>query len=234
MGRIKTFIDGFDAHLGGGIPEGHIVLLCGTPGTMKSTVGYYILWHNAKERGLKGSYISLEQDEPGLVSQMDALGMKREEVREKMGVLDVGRLRRETKDFGWKKGKMDIIKTLIEEEKKRLKFDLMVLDSLNIQELMSPGEDKRIDIFDFFGWLKELKCTSLVISEMLIEDREFGRHGAGFLSDGIFLLSLDRVDEIHRRRRITCMKMRGTAHSTDSFALILKDGRLIATEAILE
>lgn len=234
MGRIKTFIDGFDAHLGGGVPEGHVVLLCGTPGTMKSTVAYYILYHNARERGMKGAYISLEQDEASLVAQMDGLGLKREEVKDKFAVVDVGRLRRETKDFGWKKGKMDIIKTLIEEEKKRSKFELMVLDSLNIQELISPGEDKRLELFDFLAWLRDLKATHLVISEMLIDDREFGRHGAGFLADGIILLSLDRVDEIHRRRRITCVKMRGAHHSTDSFALIFKDGRLMATEVILD
>jgi KaiC/GvpD/RAD55 family RecA-like ATPase len=32
--RIKTFIEGFDRILEGGIPQGHIVLVSGTPGTM--------------------------------------------------------------------------------------------------------------------------------------------------------------------------------------------------------
>src|SRR3989304_8165921 len=36
--RVRTYIQGFDEKLSGGIPEGSIVLLCGEPGTMKSTL----------------------------------------------------------------------------------------------------------------------------------------------------------------------------------------------------
>ena len=36
--RLKTYIEGFDRALEGGIPQGHIVLMAGTPGTMKSSL----------------------------------------------------------------------------------------------------------------------------------------------------------------------------------------------------
>jgi len=45
--RVRTFIHGFDEKLGGGIPEGAIVLLTGEPGTMKSTIAFNILYQNA-------------------------------------------------------------------------------------------------------------------------------------------------------------------------------------------
>ena len=35
---VKTYIKGFDEKLGGGIPEGSVVLVVGEPGTMKSSV----------------------------------------------------------------------------------------------------------------------------------------------------------------------------------------------------
>ena len=46
---IKTYIKGFDDKLGGGIPEGSVVLLVGEPGTMKSSVAFNVLFYNAIE-----------------------------------------------------------------------------------------------------------------------------------------------------------------------------------------
>jgi len=40
---IKTFVRGFDEEIGGGIPQGHVVLVAGPPGTMKSSLAYSIL-----------------------------------------------------------------------------------------------------------------------------------------------------------------------------------------------
>src|SRR3989449_11456438 len=78
MGRmediIPTRIDGLDQLLGGGIPRGHLVLVCGTPGTMKSTLCYTTMYNNAVH-GQKGLYISLEQDGEHLRGSMAKLGM---------------------------------------------------------------------------------------------------------------------------------------------------------------
>jgi len=43
MKRIPTNVDGLDEVLGGGIPEGNIVLLSGAPGTMKTSLSYHVL-----------------------------------------------------------------------------------------------------------------------------------------------------------------------------------------------
>ena len=42
--RIRTFIHGFDEKMSGGIPQGHVVLLAGEPGTMKSTIAFNIIY----------------------------------------------------------------------------------------------------------------------------------------------------------------------------------------------
>src|SRR2546425_52022 len=45
---VKTHIRGFDEDvLRGGIPQGHVVLVRGASGTMKSSLAYYVLYHNA-------------------------------------------------------------------------------------------------------------------------------------------------------------------------------------------
>ena len=46
MDRLKTYVEGFDDALGGGIPRGSIVLVAGTPGTMKTALTFSILYEN--------------------------------------------------------------------------------------------------------------------------------------------------------------------------------------------
>src|SRR5256712_321228 len=79
--KISTYIEGLDDVLGGGFPVGHVVLLSGLPGTMKSTLSYAILHGNARERGAKCLYVSLEQTRKSLEAQMAAMGFDVEAVR---------------------------------------------------------------------------------------------------------------------------------------------------------
>ena len=72
--RIPTFVDGLDAVLDGGIPQGHIIMVRGQPGTMKSTLTYHILHSNAAKDGLSGAYVSLEQSEQSFTDHIRQLG----------------------------------------------------------------------------------------------------------------------------------------------------------------
>src|SRR5213078_1175279 len=58
MKRIPTKMEGLDDVLGGGIPDGSIVLVSGAPGTMKTSLTYHILHANALDR-VRGLYVSL-------------------------------------------------------------------------------------------------------------------------------------------------------------------------------
>ena len=70
MDRVKTYVEGFDDVLGGGIPRGSIVLVAGTPGTMKTAMTFSILYENVKA-GSKALYISLEESQDDM---RDAMG----------------------------------------------------------------------------------------------------------------------------------------------------------------
>jgi len=70
---LKSGIDNFDTALGGGIPEGHIVLVYGSAGTMKSSVCFNILFNEIMS-GKRGVYISIEQNSLSLLKQMVSLG----------------------------------------------------------------------------------------------------------------------------------------------------------------
>ena len=52
----KLYIDGLDEKMDQGIPDKHVVMLAGTPGSMKSSFAYHFLYQNAKKDGVKGMY----------------------------------------------------------------------------------------------------------------------------------------------------------------------------------
>src|SRR3989442_10708391 len=59
-GRIRTFVAGFDEALEGGIPKGHVVVLGGPSGTMKTSLGLNLVHPNRLD-GVRRLYVSLEE-----------------------------------------------------------------------------------------------------------------------------------------------------------------------------
>ena len=93
MKRIQTKMEGLDEVLGGGIPEGSVVLVSGAPGTMKTSLTYHILHANALA-GVRGLYVSLEQSRASLVDHTEGLGYRLEDADGKLSILDLGTLRK--------------------------------------------------------------------------------------------------------------------------------------------
>ena len=72
--RVETGIEGLDKALGGGIPQGNLVLVSGGAGTGKSTLAMQYLVNGAKLFGEKGLYVSTEQTEEELKKQASTYG----------------------------------------------------------------------------------------------------------------------------------------------------------------
>ena len=99
---------------------------------------------------------------------------------------------------------------------------------------MARFENPREDLFQLFEWLRDLKATTILISEMKPGSEDFGKFGEEFLSDGIIHLKMERVGDANIQRRIRCVKMRGTNHSPNYYTLIFQNGILQATRIIAE
>src|SRR3989304_5158841 len=95
--RIRTYVRGLDEQLAGGIPAGHVVLLAGKPGTMKSSICFNMLYNNAKNDGRGGVYVTLEQSRESLLANMAGLGMDATGVEKKVSVLDPSPIRKKLK-----------------------------------------------------------------------------------------------------------------------------------------
>ena len=59
--RIPTHIEGLDENMQGGIPQGHICLVAGASGAMKSSLTFSMLYNAVLYGETSGIYITLEQ-----------------------------------------------------------------------------------------------------------------------------------------------------------------------------
>src|SRR5574340_1358521 len=226
--RIRTFIHGFDEKLGGGIPPGSVVLLAGEPGTMKSTVAFSILYRNALHDGRTGPHISLEQGRDSLPRHLTSMGLSPKDVEAKVSIVDLGMIRRNLDGMA-ERAWIDIFKMYALNLRRSLEYEILVVDSLPVLEVMSHFESPREDLFRLFEWFRDLKATTILIAEMKPGSEDFGQYGEEFLSDGIIHLKMERVDDANIQRRIRCVKLRGANHSPNYYTLIFQDGLLQAT-----
>ena len=237
MRFFRTYVEGFDEALDGGIPEGHVVLLSGPPGTMKSSLAYNILWRNAVEEGIPGMYVTLEQGKTSLEFQMGRMGLDPAKA-DGVKIQDLSRIRRGLEEmrgtarFGAPAEKpwLDVLKNHLEDVRQSTPFDLLVLDSLPVLEIIAGLRERRITLFHFFGWLKSLNATSFIVSETVPELTSV--KDEDFLADGVIHLTMERVGDIDVYRRIRCLKMRGVDHSANIFTLEFGNGRFRATQVI--
>ncbi len=231
--RIRTFIHGFDEKLGGGIPPGSVVLLAGEPGTMKSTIAFSILYQNALRDGRAGTYLSLEQGRDSLTRHLVGMGLSPKDVEAKASIVDLGMIRRNLDGMA-QRAWIDIFKMYASNLKRTMDYEILVVDSLPVLEVMARFENPREDLFQLFEWVRDLKATTILISEMKPGSEDFGKFGEEFLSDGIIHLKMERVDDANIQRRIRCVKMRGTNHSPNYYTLNFQNGILQATRVLAE
>ena len=230
---IPTAVEGLDERLGGGIPRGHIVLVSGPPGSLKSSLVYRILYEACRDTGARTLYLSMEQSRKSLQNQMARLGM----VNELAGfnVIDVRGLRRELEAMGEKPHWILGLRRQLARYREELGCELLAIDSLDALYALTPFENPRNEIFQFFEELRDLNVTAFLVSEMPADRKTFGHYDVEeFLADGIIHLRIKEVEvglTTSVRRFLAVIKMRGVAHDMDYYPLIVEHGRFaIVTE----
>ncbi len=249
--RIPMYIQGLDENIEGGIPEKHIVLICGSAGTMKSSITFNVLYNEALV-GKTGIYISLEQSYGSLVEHIDNMGYdlsrinmihinelqslipKLQEYKNSdkgnLIIIDLGCIRKEIKDvkIAGNRSWMNVIKNIVLKTKQVLPSELLVIDSLSALYVLSKFENPRIELFFIFEFLRDTGMTSYLISEMPLDGSKYSEYEVeDYLSDGIVFLSLSKL----RRtvvREIRVVKLRATAANNDVFSLEFQNAQFHA------
>jgi len=231
--RLRTFVEGLDEALDGGVPWGHVVLVQGMPGTMKSSLGFSVLLHNAREAGLHGLYLSLEERAESLLKQMASLGLPLKVTRGSLVFIDP----KGAKDlFAERHDWIASLERALAAIKKEKGLDLIVIDSLEALEVLAKFKDRRREMYRLFEWLRDLGITSFVITERpdwVIGGQVLqGRWDEDFLADGVVQVRLHMVSDLDVQRRIRILKMRGTRHATGYLAFVLDEGRFKVMQAL--
>lgn len=247
--RIPLHIEGMDEQIEGGIPEGHVCLMAGKSGTMKSSTSFNVIYNEVK-RGKNALYLSLEQSITSLLNHTIGMGFDLsainiiilsdiskldkciEAAKSNKGSLilsDVAAIRKELgdiKSMGPQADWLNAMKNIVKKLSDGKVCDLFVLDSLSALYALSKIKNPRAELFYVFEFLRDLNLTSFLITEMFGE--QFGEYGVeDYLSDGIIQFAMVR-DGRKVRREVNIVKMRATKTNNDVYILDYKNQKFRA------
>jgi KaiC domain protein len=206
---VKTGIGGLDEMLGGGVPEGHIVALLGSCGTGKTTLSMQFIW-NGLQKGEKGVFISLEEDEKAVTSSALSYGW---DIKPFLENSTLTLVKLEPADA---KNTVNRIKSELPEFIRTQGVKRVVFDSVSLLSMMFDSDsEKRSTLFNLCGQIKGSGATAMFTAEVKDDNPSVSRDGlVEYVADGVVLLqyreSADSSD-VHLSLRI--VKMRRTKHS---------------------
>jgi len=221
IGKVPTGIKGLDDMLGGGLPVGRSILVCGGPGSGKTIFGTQFLYSGAAEYGEPGLYVSLDESPTHLKQDVASFGWNIEEfeMQKKLVILDaspiraipgqvkIGNLNIGKRDFSML-SLIEIIKTRVQE------FDVkrVVIDPITTFAVQYPNAyERRNAVLDLIQAVTNLGTTNLMISELRATALERQIQAEEFLSHGVIVFhTISKDGEIVRAVQIE--KMRGLSH----------------------
>ena len=217
LDRIPTYVVGLDEHMQGGIPKGHIVLIAGVSGSMKSSIGFASLYNAVLEGRTSGIYVTMEQGKESLATHMAGMGMDVDDarVRSHIAIIDLADLRVQLDNQGVTQS-VDWMGQLIKQlanYRDSIGFEVVVFDSLGAFFTLTKMENPRDEVFRFFEAIRRMGLTGMIICEMMGEMKnQFGEFGIeDYLSDGVIHVTMERsADEV--QRKLAVVKMRHTRH----------------------
>ena len=215
--RIPTNILGLDESMEGGIPQGHIVIVAGASGAMKSSVTFSQLYNAVLYGETSGIYVTLEQGKDSLRAHTSNMGMNVDDarVRNRIAIIDLADLRVQLDEQGMS-NRIDWMGQLIKQltsYRQSIGFEILVFDSLGAFFTLTKMENPRDEIFRLFEAVRRLELTSFFICEMTgVDHKQFGEYGVeDYLSDGVIHLVMERNgDDVNRK--LSVVKMRHTNH----------------------
>jgi KaiC/GvpD/RAD55 family RecA-like ATPase len=210
---FRDAIDGLENVLETEVPKKSIILVTGTPGSLKSGFTYNTFSSYLKDSDECGIYVTLEESTESHLRNMESLGI---DIPENLFISDHTDIRKRFEDD--KKLKPDLLRLIegvvtyyISERKEKL--TCFALDSLNALYSLVETSDLRIKLYHFFQFLRNNNLTSIVISEI----PEFSQTAQLHASEGFLVDGLIRMGEVETQQDIMLYlqvkKMRATVHS---------------------
>ena len=220
IGRTLTGIPGLDEILGGGIPQGRVVLLVGGPGAGKTILATQFLVNGAKNYGEKSAFVSLDESKQHYCSEMAKFGwdIAKLEQERKFAFVDASPIR--TIPGEVKIGKMTIGKkdfsllSLIEGIKsgvKTIDATRIVIDPIASLVFQFPDViQRRNAVLDLVEALVETGGTCMLTTELRVPGIDRAVQLEDYLAHGVIVLQTVQVGR-SIVRSLQVEKMRETA-----------------------
>lgn len=216
--RTPTGVPGLDDMIEGGFKKCNTILVSGGCGSGKTTLAMQYVYEGAKN-GEPGVYITFEEYPESIKSNFKRYGW------------DIGAMEENGKIRMLRIDPEDILHVVEEsygtivDGIKDIKAERIVVDSISSLEAMLENDyESRRAVIKLLGWLRENKCTSILIGEAEQDPNEYLRHGTlEFSVDGVIVMyNIRRENARHRAMEI--LKMRGTKHVTKIVPFMIKNG----------
>ena len=205
---ISTGPVGLDEMLGGGVPEGHVVLVTGLPGTGKTCLGLQFLLAGAA-RGEKGVFLSLEEDVGPLLETARQFGWPVD------AALSAGTFKVLRLDPKETRQSLHRIQGELGKELSTLGARRIVVDSVSLLNMLSDDEpSRRATLFALAAACRTAGATTLLTAEADPVHPDVSRDGLSeYVADGVILLGYRTGADGHRvGLALRILKMRRTTH----------------------
>jgi circadian clock protein KaiC len=192
--RVPTGVKGLDEMLGGGLPRGRCVLVCGGPGSGKTIFGIQFLYTGVTEHNENGLYVTLDESPTHLKQNLAGFGWDIDNLESNgnLMIVDASPMRnvpRKVKVGKFVIGKEDFnilsLIHIIKSRAREIHAQRLVIDPITMFVLQYPEiSERRSAILNLFDALTDLGTTNVVVAEMRttalqrkIRTEEFLAHG---------------------------------------------------------
>lgn len=227
MKKIKSGIKGLDNLVGGGILEGHSVLVCGSPGTGKTIFGLQFLYNGIKEQKENGLFVSVEDKTEKLKFYANEFGWDLDKLQkekkiefiklpiDQKGYMIIDNIAEKAKEIGAKRIVVDSLSALSINAKM---FNLPLKNQQDPTGFIKgrilrtagyvPFEDVSQFTYLFIDRISDLGATSLFLTDTDGTESLTKDGVSEYVCDGVILLKLHDASK-NVSRTLSVKKMRG-------------------------
>jgi len=204
--RISSGINGLDNMIGGGFPEGHIVVVIGDSGVGKTTFAMQFIMDGLVKKE-PAIYISIEEEKESLIASAMVYGWDMEKyIKEnKLAILNL--------DLSDIKTTARKIKTELPEFIESFGAKRMVIDSITLFSMMFDDViERRIRLAGLIKAIRKVGITSLFTAELNTDSTRHSKDGiVEYTSDGVLIFAHNEVEK-NIKLMMRVVKMRRVQH----------------------